>query len=288
MTHSPNDMNETTADHQRSQDYPVSQAQIDAYRRDGFIQLNNVITGPALTELRNAVANAVDREQEADIIGRAKAKKNPNASKGVYEQIFIQRVNLWSRYPEVKNWVTSRRFGNIAARLSGRPARVWHDQALFKEPHTGNNKTPWHQDAPYWPHQNRWDQITIWIALKDATIQNGCMSFVAGTHALGPVPAIDLSNPQDIFQYAPHIKPVKPVTCELKAGSVTFHNGLTFHYAGPNKSEDMREAFAVIYMPDGTTYDGQGHLVTDAMMEKKPVVGEKLDGPLFPLVSDIG
>jgi ectoine hydroxylase-related dioxygenase (phytanoyl-CoA dioxygenase family) len=287
MTNASDNIADSAAEDQRNEDYTLSQAQIDAYRRDGFIQLNDMITGPALTHLRDAVANAVDREKELDILGRDQAKKDPNAPKGVYEQIFIQRVNLWSRYPEVKKWVTCRRFGNVAARLSGRPARVWHDQALFKEPNTGNNKTPWHQDAVYWPHQNRWDQITIWIALKDATIQNGCMSFIGGTHSLGPVPAIDLGNPQDIFQYAPHIKPVKPVTCELKAGSVTFHNGLTFHYAGPNKSEGMREAFAVIYMPDGTCYDGHGHIVTDVMLEKKPAAGDKLDGPLFPLVSDV-
>ena len=43
--------------------------------------------------------------------------------------------------------------------------RIWHDQALFKEPMKGNNKTPWHQDAVYWPHTDRWHQTTIWIAL---------------------------------------------------------------------------------------------------------------------------
>jgi ectoine hydroxylase-related dioxygenase (phytanoyl-CoA dioxygenase family) len=160
--------------------------------------------------------------------------------------------------------------------------RVWHDQALFKEPRTGA-KTPWHQDAVYWPHAQREKQTTIWIALKDATIQNGCMSFVGGTHRIGPLPPVNLGNPQDIFEHAPHIKPVKPVTCPLKAGSVTFHNGLTFHYAGPNKSDAMREAFAIIYMPDGTTYDGRGHIVTDPL---KPglKLGDGLEGEMFPVV----
>src|SRR5688572_6841112 len=80
--------------------------------------------------------------------------------------------------------------GNIAARLEGAPMRIWHDQALFKEPRTGV-KTPWHQDAVYWPHTERGGQTTIWIALKDATIHNGCMSFVGGTQKLGTMPRID-------------------------------------------------------------------------------------------------
>src|SRR5205823_11211068 len=121
---------------------------------------------------------------------------------------------------------------------------------------------------------------SIWIALSDATIENGCMSFIPGSqHA--SVGRIDLANPQDIFELAPEFKGIKPRTIELKAGSCTFHNGLTFHYAGPNKSEQMREAFAILYMSDGTKYDGQKHVVTDLLGLK---VGDKLEGEMFPLV----
>jgi ectoine hydroxylase-related dioxygenase (phytanoyl-CoA dioxygenase family) len=222
----------------------------------------------------------VDSETDGNILGK---DADPNRVRGVYEQLFIQRVNLWQRHPEVRSITLSPRLANIAARLEGAAMRIWHDQALFKEPGLGNNKTPWHQDAVYWPHAQREKQTTIWIALKDATITNGCMSFVGGTHKIGPLPPINLVEPQDIFQYAPHIKPVKPKICELKAGSVTFHNGLTFHYAGPNKSDSIREAFAIIYMPDGTTYDPEPHVVTDPL---KLQTGARLDGEIFPLVSE--
>ena len=107
------------------------------------------------------------------------------------------------------------------------------------------------------------------------------MSFVEGTHSLGPMPAVDLGDPQDLFDNAPHLRPVHPVPRPLKAGGATFHNGLTFHYAGPNKSDDTREAFAIIYMPDGTLYDGADHMVTDGQGFKP---GDALASDLFPLV----
>jgi ectoine hydroxylase-related dioxygenase (phytanoyl-CoA dioxygenase family) len=251
--------------------YPLSDEQIARYRRDGFIALPDIVTGEELNTLRDAVVRAVQMERHGPT----------GTTKTVYEQIFIQKVNLWRRHDEVKRFVLCKRFGDVAAKLCGRPVRVWHDQALFKEPHEGA-KTPWHQDAHYWPHKERADQITIWIALRDATLQNGCMSFVPGTQVAKDLPPIRLADPQNLLDSAPQFKGIKPIPCELKAGSCTYHNGLTFHYAGPNKSDGMREAFAIIYMPDGTGYDGRKHIVTDPLNLKE---GDTLDGEMFPLVS---
>jgi len=181
--------------------YPLSEEQITAYRRDGFISLDDVFTGQEQQELRDGLATAVESESR-QVQAMAGA---PPRTRTPYELIFNQKVNLWRRHPRIATFVNSKRLGNIAARLEGLPMRVWHDQALFKEPATVSNKTPWHQDAPYWPHKDRRHQTTIWIALKDATVANGCMAFVGGTHLVGVLPAVDLVNPQDILQLAPHI-----------------------------------------------------------------------------------
>jgi phytanoyl-CoA hydroxylase len=265
-------------------DYDLSPAQVEFYRRNGFVQLNDVVTGDALARFRDAVYAAVESETEAGRLGeKADAPGRANA-KGAYESIFIQKVNLWERHPAVREFTLSRRFGNLAARLAGRPMRLWHDHALFKEPRTGS-RTPWHQDTHYWPHQQKRDQLSIWVALRDATIQNGCMSFLPQTHHIVDVPAVNLGNPQEVREIDPRLKGLKPVTCELKAGSCTFHNGLTFHYAGPNKSDGLREAFAILYMPVGTTYSGAHHICTDDL-EPRFEVGDEIVGERFPLVSD--
>ncbi len=254
-------------------DYALTNDQIAQYRRDGFIALNDVVTGDELAAMRSAVEQAVELEN----VG----KTRPVAEKGVYEQIFIQKVNLWRRHPRVRDFTLSKRLGNIAARLEGKPMRLWHDQALFKEP-KGGKPTPWHQDAHYWPHDNPRDSTTIWIALRDATIENGCMTFIPTTHRLDTLPPVNLSKPDDIFEWAPQFKGLRGQTIELQAGSCTFHNGLTFHYAGPNRSSGMREAFAILYMPDGTRFNGDAHIVTDPLNLRS---GDPLDGEMFPVVS---
>lgn len=256
--------------------YVVSSQQISDYRRDGFIVVEDIITGDALQQLRDAVADAVSTESADD--------PNKIQNYGTYDRIFNQKVNLWMRHAAVKPFALSRRFASVAAQLERRSMRIWHDQALFKEPSkTAVNKTPWHQDSPYWPHSDRAHSTTIWLALKDADRRNGCMTFIPGTHKEEFQP-VDLGIPDDLFEFAPQYKGIKGQMKELKAGSATFHNGLTFHYAGPNSSDGTREAFAIIYMPDGVRFNGEPHVVTDPL---KPTAGDLLSGEKFPLVATI-
>lgn len=257
-------------------DYPLTQEQIQQYREDGFIKLDGLLTGEDLREFRDTVAAAVESERST--------QADPNRKVDpVYAQIFIQRVNLWRRHADVARFALAPRFANLAARLVGGPVRIWHDQALFKEPGNGN-RTPWHQDSPYWPHTTRDRTVSMWFALKDANIENGCMSFLPGTQKLGAKEPVNLSNPRGVMDVAPEASGIKAITRELEAGSATFHDGLCFHYAGPNRADATREAFVVIYMPAETRYDGAGHCVTDG---QGLIPGEVLDGELFPILSKI-
>ena len=256
------------------QDYPLTEAQIDFYRTNGFVQLNDVITGAALQAFREAVAEAVATETPAE------ASAEPKTG---YNSIFIQKVNLWQRHPKVSPFTLCRRFGNLAARLAGMPMRLWHDQALFKEPRTGS-KTPWHQDTHYWPHREKKNQLSIWIALQDATPENGCLSFLPGTQHLAHIQPVNLGHPQELKAIAPETRGLQAKMCPLKAGSCTFHNGFTFHYAGPNKTDAMREAFAILYMPDGTTFNDHKHICTETLTGRERYEPSDKD---FPKVSDV-
>jgi ectoine hydroxylase-related dioxygenase (phytanoyl-CoA dioxygenase family) len=122
------------------------------------------------------------------------------------------------------------------------------------------------------------------MALDDVTVENGCMHFIPGSHKLGRLDAIDLINPQDLFKLVPAAKNKKfeSVPVPLKTGSCTFHNDLTFHYAGPNKTDRPRRAMVTIYMPAGITYTHVPHIVGD---RANLVEGEEFDGDLFPILA---
>jgi ectoine hydroxylase-related dioxygenase (phytanoyl-CoA dioxygenase family) len=143
--------------------------------------------------------------------------------------------------------------------------------------------TPWHQDFPYWP-MNEPNALSAWIPVQDVDKDNGCMMFVPGSHKLGKLTGIYLVNPQDIFEFeeSAELNKTKPVIVPLKKGSCTFHNGLTFHYAHANGSDQPRRVLAIIYMPDGTTYSGKKHPVTDNLGLE---VNQPIQGGTFPLIA---
>ncbi len=257
--------------------YAVSQQQIQDYRRDGYIVVEDLITGEALEQLRDTVAEAVAVESTEDHL-------KISGLGTTYDRVFNQKVNLWNRHESIRPFALCRRFAGIAAQLEGRTMRIWHDQSLFKEPgKISVNKTPWHQDSPYWPHSDRAHSTTIWIALKDANARNGCMTFIPGTHTQEYQP-VRFGTSDDLFEFAPKYKGVKGHMKEIKAGSATFHNGLTFHYAGPNATDQTREAYAVVYMPDGVRFNGEAHVVTEPLQLSK---NELLDSELFPIVARV-
>ncbi len=70
-------------------------------------------------------------------------------------------------------------------------------------------------------------------------------------------------NMGTIFEHYPELARVNPVATPLKAGSCTFHNGLTIHGAGPNMTNGFRRAMTCAYMPDGNVFNGQANILPE-------------------------
>jgi ectoine hydroxylase-related dioxygenase (phytanoyl-CoA dioxygenase family) len=255
----------------------VTAEQIERYRRDGFVQVDDVLVGDELESLRRALD---------DIYRGGSGGIHTSAGRLPYARVLDQRVNLWRDNEVVRGIVLQPRLAEMARRLCGaRAVRLWHDQALLKQP--GDSRpTPWHQDYPYWP-MNEPGGLSIWIALDDVDERNGAMCFVPGSQRVGALPGINLVDPQDIFAMVPggELAGVRPVTVRLRAGSATFHDALTFHYAFANSTDRPRRAMVVIYMPDGTTYSGKRHVCTDDLQLE---AGRPLAGERFPVLASDG
>jgi ectoine hydroxylase-related dioxygenase (phytanoyl-CoA dioxygenase family) len=157
--------------------------------------------------------------------------------------------------------------GHVLGRMlwqleGGEGLRVWHDQALIKEPF--GNPTGWHLDNPYWSFFSR-HSISVWIALEDATLENGCMWFSPASQKLAGYDNSGIGpNLGDLFKLYPKMGEIDPVPVPMKAGDCSFHNGLTAHGAGANMTRKRRIAMTCAYMPIGSTFNGQRNILPEA------------------------
>ena len=249
----------------------ATQEQIDFYREKGFIVLHDFLTPEELETWREAVDGAVRRRGE-----RRQLHHKDNKFKGTYyDYIFVQRINLWMDSSEVRRLILDPRLGKLAAELAGVDGmRIWHDQALIKQPWA--NPTGWHLDNPKWSYSSR-HTLSIWVALDDATLQNGCLYFLPGSHKTADYDDVPIGeNIGDIFRVYPEWQETMSASAEMKAGSCSFHNGLIAHGAGANMTPGWRRAMTCGFMPDGCTFNGKQNILTDEQFASYEI-GDLLD-----------
>lgn len=223
--------------------YPISDEQVAQYQRDGHILLEDLLDAACVPPYKAAIeATVAERNRETRAL----------QDRDTYGKAFLQTTNLWEHNATVKEYVTAKRYARIAARLMGvERARLYHDQALFKE--AGGGITPWHQDQHYWPLATN-NTITMWMTLADIDADMGTLQFASGSHVegyLGDIPISDESEAQ-LRAFVEERGFSLAQADAMKAGAATFHSGWTLHSAPPNKSERMRPAMTVIYFADGT------------------------------------
>jgi ectoine hydroxylase-related dioxygenase (phytanoyl-CoA dioxygenase family) len=253
----------------------LPQSKIDFYRTNGFVQIDNVFSPAELAELAGAMDEIMISNEGSSI--------QTDRAGGNYYKVLNQRVNTWRDHGVMAKYSLHPRLADLALQLTDASGiRLFHDHALWKMP--GDSKpTPWHQDFPYWP-MNESGALSAWIPMHDVDEANGCMMFVPGSHTKGKLTGVDLVNPQDIFEFeeSKGIDRNSAVKVPLKAGSITFHNGLCFHYAHANNSDQPRRVLALIFFPDGTTFNGKPHIITN---DQGLVEGQPIAGGLYPLIA---
>lgn len=253
--------------------------QIRQYQHDGFLAVPGFLNEPELTEWRDAVQHAVDdRLQKMN----GWTNQKPDDMSQYYAKVFTQCVRLADTSDAIARLMYDKSIAKMAATLAGIDGiRVWHDQALFKPPY--GNPTGWHLDNPYWSFTST-DAISIWIALDDATLENGCMWYVPGTHKLARFNEVTGRyenaginfNIGELFKTYPEWTKIPPVPVPAKAGTAVFHNGLTAHGAGANMTNGSRRAMTCAYMPDGARFNGQKNILPDELFNRMKV-GDVID-----------
>ncbi|WP_281888739.1 phytanoyl-CoA dioxygenase family protein [Paenibacillus sp. YYML68] len=225
-----------------SSDYALSQEQVQQFQEKGHIKLNQVATADEVAVYRTIIGEKVKE---------LNYQSKPLEERDTYGKAFIQISNIWEKSEEVRRFVFAQRFAKIAAELLGVDGvRIYHDQALFKEP--GGGITPWHQDQIYWPVDT--DQfVTMWMPLVPVSEEVGSMNFASGSHKHGYISKLAISDESQktLAQYIEAKEMEVENYGALEAGDATWHYGWTLHSAPGNPTSTMREVMTIIYYADG-------------------------------------
>ena len=221
----------------------LTEDKIKSYNDFGFVKIENVIDADFLPEVQKII--------QASVLLRKGKDERELKDKSQYEQSLLQCGFLCWDFPAMKDFVFAKRFAGIVRDLMHADhVRLWHDQALFKEP--GGRITDAHQDCSYWPITEPQFTATMWLALTDVPVEKGCLYFYPQTNDPNLKEYVDIfKNPHQ----PNHLNDKEKVFVPLKAGDATFHSGLTFHGAANNQTNEMREAMTIIYIKDGVTFD---------------------------------
>ena len=221
-----------------NQPYLLNTQQIEFYRENKFIKLKNVFDADTLASYGQIIKDKVKELNTQNI---------PIEERDTYSKAFLQIFNLWRESDEVKEFVFGKRLAGIATQLMGTEGvRMYHDQALFKEP--GGGFTPWHADQYYWPLAND-NTITAWIPLQAVPLEMGPLEFSAKSHTLQDGRNLKISDDSEqVIGQKLRLGDFEKVVEPFDLGEVSFHSGWVFHRAGANTTKQMRAVMTVIYM----------------------------------------
>ncbi|CAL1519025.1 phytanoyl-CoA dioxygenase family protein [Chitinophaga sp. MM2321] len=221
----------------------LTATQIESFRKQGHVLIPEVLATNEVSVYRDVISNAARKFN---------TEQRALSERDTYGKAFLQIMNLWEVDEDVRTFTLAKRFGKIAADLLGVDnVRIYHDQALYKEP--GGGFTPWHQDQYYWPLDTN-KTVTMWMPLIDITEEMGMLTFASGSQHHGFVENLSISDESE-SKFERFIKEKNfPISrsAAMKAGDATWHYGWTLHSAPGNTSPDVtREVMTIIFIADG-------------------------------------
>jgi ectoine hydroxylase-related dioxygenase (phytanoyl-CoA dioxygenase family) len=263
--------------------YMLTNEQVAFFNENGYLTGIKMLDEEQISFLRNELAVIADVKHPGHGL-YYEFQRNESTNPAT---ILFHALGAWRIGEGFHDVLWNPRFLIAASQLMGNtPVRFWHDQ-LFWKPAKKGGVVAWHQDYSYWTRTKPVAHLTCWCALDDATSENGCLQYIAGSHKWGLLPKPALAGDMEAIRDSLSDEQKKqfdhPQLAEVKAGEAVFHHSLTLHGSGENKSERPRRAFVINVFADGTVSD-----TNETLLEGVPMIvkGEKIQGQFFPLLYD--
>lgn len=210
------------------------------YDENGYLVVESLFSEEELAGVRERVDALVadpDSAPEGVTVGRegdtkAETKGTGAVRGGAFLVRFVPFFQDFARTPKLLDVVRG---------LLGPRVKVFRDQMLLKPP--GGQAKPLHQDQSYFLVEPEDDLVTAWIALDEATVDNGCMTYVPGSHRHGIFPITP--DPERPVHHVPDTGDLDlpdAVACPVPPGSVIFHHGCSLHASAENRTDTWRKA----------------------------------------------
>ena len=247
------------------------------YEENGYLALGRVLSKPDLTALQERINDIMMGQADTDY---DRLLMQLDSETGNYEDAGVQsrghkgatlnyrKIQNLEHDPLFRAFVEKPIFQEIAAHVYGAHTPIACFRAMFmNKPARRGTLLPWHQDA--WAHLDRQPLITLWTALDPATVANGCVQVIPGSHRLGRINPEHGSGFLSEANIREHCGDDKIVSLTLEPGkAVLLHNWL-LHRSDVNNTDISRRAFSVCYM-DADTQASDGETFTRLFSMEKP------------------
>ena len=236
-----------------------------AFERDGCLRLGRVLDDAELAEISQRMDDIMLGEADVDYdrmmfqLDRdpdRDGRPGPETMGHKGATLAYRKIQQLEFDPIFLRFMQKALYRRICEQVYGEGRPIACFRAMFMNKPAGlGTELQWHQDR--WTDLDRDPQITIWLALNDATVENGCMKIVPGSHCtlLNPEHGAGFLTPEMIDDL---INEYDPEFLELKAGEAVLLHNWMLHSSEVNHTDVPRRAFSVCYM-DGATRSSRGH-----------------------------
>lgn len=231
----------------------LSDEQLRQFREEGYLVIPDLLSPQEVQKTREGFTRLISEagpegkhpsglivnyEKSFDLTGKTAEQREIGLRK---LQNFAERdAKFWDqvRHPRITALLDD---------VLGPGAQLLQSMALVKPPEIGVAKD-WHQDVAYFPVTPLNEVVGFWIAIDDATLENGCMEVVPRSHKLGLVQHVQGPTGWRLPDPTVALYRDRVLKLPMKAGSSLLFSSLVFHFTDHNRSKLRRRALQYHYV----------------------------------------